>query len=148
MAENLVLKIMEFLKKHQNKDMNKIKCFAMSKNVEDNNKKTEIFEEYKNGKFEILVTTNMMARGIDIRTVCLVINTYLPRMKLGMESNEDMCLDAITLYHRIARVGRFRDKGVVLNIYRGDDFFKIPDGKVKEALYNSFFEKYKMISEF
>lgn len=41
-------------------------------------------------------------------------------------------------YHRIARVGRFDDKGVVLNIYRGSDYFLEADNKINKALYQHF----------
>lgn len=59
-----------------------------------------------------MIATNIMARGIDIRKVCLVINFYPPR-----EKNDK--LDIITYKHRIGRTGRFNDKGVALTLYSG-----------------------------
>lgn len=59
------------------------------------------------GKIQILVTTNMMARGVDIRTVCLVINMFMPRIVDLTVDKKEAELDPYMYYHRIARVGRF-----------------------------------------
>lgn len=78
--------------------------------------KMERIKEFRNGKYRIIITTNMMARGIDIRTVCLVINMYPPRRE-GYDKNSK--LDTIVYQHRIGRTGRYKDFGVAFTIYSG-----------------------------
>ena len=52
-----------------------------------------------------------MARGIDIKNVCLVLNIYCPRGK-------NQILDCTTYMHRIARTGRFIQRGVAFTLFR------------------------------
>ena len=54
-----------------------------------------------------------MARGIDNRNVSFVINMYPPRTSNNEDESE---LDIETFVHRIARTGRFKDKGVALTL--------------------------------
>ncbi len=58
--------------------------------------------EFRTGTTRILVTTNMLARSIDLQQVGLVINFELPFKK------EDY-------FHRISRAGRFGRKGTAIN---------------------------------
>lgn len=54
----------------------------------------------------------MLARGIDIRTVGLVINAEAPRISMGRD------LDHVTYLHRIARTGRYNDIGVAVTLLK------------------------------
>jgi superfamily II DNA/RNA helicase len=56
----------------------------------------------------VLITTDMLARGIDVQQVSLVINYDLP---LNRES----------YIHRIGRSGRFGRKGVAINFVTARD---------------------------
>jgi len=58
----------------------------------------ERFKRFKEVKERILVTTNLLARGIDVQDVNIVINYDMP------ESAE-------TYLHRVGRAGRFETKG-------------------------------------
>lgn len=58
-------------------------------------------------KARILVTTDLYTRGIDIRTVNIVINFEVPL-------SSDMYL------HRIGRCGRFGHKGLAITFMAGD----------------------------
>ena len=58
-----------------------------------------------------------MARGIDIRTCTLVINLFAPRKSRKREA----LIDGPTYMHRVARTGRFEDKGIALSILRDID---------------------------
>lgn len=60
------------------------------------------FEAFKAFKYRFLVTTNLMARGIDIAEINLVINY-------------DMAQDANTYLHRVGRAGRFETRGVAVS---------------------------------
>ena len=58
--------------------------------------------EFKSGQSRILLSTDLLSRGIDIQQLSLVINFDLPRSKE-------------TYIHRIGRSGRYGRKGVAIN---------------------------------
>jgi len=62
----------------------------------------KVMREFRNGASRVLVSTDLMARGIDVYQVSLVINYDLPRLKE-------------TYIHRIGRSGRFGRKGNAIN---------------------------------
>ena len=76
--------------------------------------------DFKNGKTRILLSTDLLARGIDIQQLSLVINFDLPREKE-------------TYIHRIGRSGRYGRKGVAINFVTDDDIGKL---KEIESHYN------------
>ncbi|KHN96290.1 DEAD-like helicase [Metarhizium album ARSEF 1941] len=67
-----------------------------------------IMKEFRSGSSRVLITTDLLARGIDVQQVSLVINYDLP---LGRE----------TYIHRIGRGGRFGRKGVAINFVTAED---------------------------
>lgn len=77
----------------------------------------DIMNEFKSGKIRVLVSTNLIARGIDNRKVNLVINVDLP-YHFGNKGKENMDLE--TYLHRVGRTGRFGDKGIALNIVENE----------------------------
>jgi translation initiation factor 4A len=68
----------------------------------------EIMEEFKTGKTRILITTDLLSRGIDVQHISLVINYDIPKSKE-------------TYIHRIGRSGRFGRKGIALNFITNMD---------------------------
>ena len=62
-----------------------------------------IIKNFRNGTIRILLSSDILARGIDIQQVSIIINYDFPR-----EFN--------TYIHRIGRSGRYGKKGVALNI--------------------------------
>jgi superfamily II DNA/RNA helicase len=68
----------------------------------------DIVKEFRDGKKRILLTTDLLARGIDIPQVNLVINYDLPPNKE-------------TYIHRIGRCGRFDKKGVSITMIKMED---------------------------
>lgn len=67
------------------------------------------------GKYRIMLTTNLLSRGIDMRKVTLVINFSLP-IKFVVEGEmRNKVVDLETYLHRVGRTGRFGDFGVALN---------------------------------
>jgi translation initiation factor 4A len=62
----------------------------------------ESFKQFKNGKYRVLISSNITARGIDIQQVSIVINFDIPR-----------CVH--TYLHRIGRGGRWGRKGTAIN---------------------------------
>ena len=69
--------------------------------VERNN----IVQEFREGKTRLLLTTDLLSRGIDIPQVNMVINYDLP-------ANKE------TYIHRIGRCGRFDKKGIAINLVK------------------------------
>tara|TARA_Y100001980_G_C14556352_1_gene347517 strand:- start:5373 stop:6509 length:1137 start_codon:yes stop_codon:yes gene_type:complete len=63
---------------------------------------------FKNGKTRILLSTDLLSRGIDIQQLSLVINFDLPKNKE-------------TYIHRIGRSGRYGRKGVSINFLCNND---------------------------
>ena len=62
----------------------------------------DIMDRFKSGKIRVLLSTDLLARGIDIQQLSLVINYDIPREKE-------------TYIHRIGRSGRYGRKGVAIN---------------------------------
>jgi len=67
-----------------------------------------IMNEFRSGSSRVLITTDLLARGIDVQQVSLVINYDLP----GNREN---------YIHRIGRSGRFGRKGVSINFVTDED---------------------------
>ncbi|ELA46459.1 hypothetical protein VCUG_02054 [Vavraia culicis subsp. floridensis] len=68
----------------------------------DTNERMQRFMSFKNLDYRFLVTTNLMARGIDIAEINLVVNY-------------DMAEDAQTYLHRVGRAGRFETRGTAVS---------------------------------
>jgi ATP-dependent RNA helicase DDX19/DBP5 len=64
---------------------------------------------FRNGESNVLITTNVLARGVDVDNVCLVINFDVP-----VDANKQP--DFETYLHRIGRTGRFGRKGTAINL--------------------------------
>ena len=60
----------------------------------------------------VFITTNMMARGIDVPACEFVINYDVPAMEVGTHREGD----PETYLHRISRTGRFGSKGIALTL--------------------------------
>ena len=82
-------------------------------NMEKNTREAA-FNEFRNGKSRVLISSNVTARGIDIQQVSTVINFDIPK-------------DVYTYLHRIGRSGRWGRKGTGINFVTRRDI-----GKLKE----------------
>lgn len=96
-ADNLV----EKLKK------NKIKAVAIHSQKSQGARRNNL-EEFKVNGAQILVTTDLLGRGIHIESLPCVINYELPRSPLDY-------------IHRIGRTGRAGEKGTAINILTDDE---------------------------
>ena len=78
----------------------------------DERKRT--MNEFKSGQTRILLSTDLLSRGIDIQQVSTVINFDLP--------------NCTHIYlHRIGRSGRFGRKGLGINLIKKRDIKKLRD---------------------
>lgn len=73
---------------------------------------------FRNHQTNVLIATNVLARGVDVDQVCLVVNYGLPLDK------EDKA-DCETYLHRIGRTGRFGRKGTAVNLVDNDDDLRL-----------------------
>ena len=89
----------------------------------DERKKT--MTEFKGGQTRILLSTDLLSRGIDIQQLSLVINFDLPRTKE-------------TYIHRIGRSGRYGRKGVAINFVTERDLENLDNLK---KFYNTKIEE-------
>ncbi|KAL4066934.1 P-loop containing nucleoside triphosphate hydrolase protein [Scleroderma yunnanense] len=75
-----------------------------------------IIDSFREGREKVLITTNVIARGIDILQVNMVVNYDLPLMnERGNQHSNDSRPDIETYIHRIGRTGRFGRKGISIN---------------------------------
>ena len=65
-------------------------------------------QDFRSGSVRVLISTDLLARGIDVQQVSLVINYELP-------TNQENYI------HRIGRSGRFGRKGVAINMIGPDE---------------------------
>ncbi|KAJ3616062.1 hypothetical protein Zmor_012086 [Zophobas morio] len=85
----------------------------------------KIMDNFRSGPTRVLITTDLLARGIDVQHVSLVINYDLP-------TNRENYI------HRIGRSGRFGRKGVSINFVTRDD---LEDMKELARFYNTQLEE-------
>ena len=71
-----------------------------------------IMRGFRNGEVRVLISTDLLSRGIDVQQVSLVINYDLPR---NVES----------YIHRIGRSGRFGRKGFAINFVTEKEFSQL-----------------------
>ncbi|KAJ3273506.1 translation initiation factor eIF4A [Terramyces sp. JEL0728] len=90
--------------------------------------RSKIMKDFRSGASRVLITTDILARGIDVQQVSLVINYDLPTNKENY-------------IHRIGRGGRFGRKGVAINFITTDD---IPMHREIEKFYNTQVEEMPM----
>jgi len=76
--------------------------------------RNKIMSDFRQGTYRILISTDLLARGIDIQQVELVINYDIP-------SNRENYM------HRIGRTGRYGRKGIALNFVTDHDSAMIKD---------------------
>lgn len=67
-----------------------------------------VFARFRSGEAKVLITTNVLARGIDVQTVTMVVNYDIPETMDGQPDYE-------TYLHRIGRTGRFGRTGAALS---------------------------------
>jgi len=87
----------------------------------DQKERDVIMREFRSGSSRVLITTDLLARGIDVQQVSLVINYDLP-------TNRENYI------HRIGRGGRFGRKGVAINFVTEEDRRALQD---IEKFYNT-----------
>ncbi|MEN8140516.1 MAG: DEAD/DEAH box helicase [Thermodesulfobacteriota bacterium] len=91
----------------------KIKCALLSGDVEQRKRITTL-ENFKSGKIQVLVATDVAGRGIHIDGISHVVNFNLP-------------FDPEDYVHRIGRTGRAGSSGTSVSFACEEDSFYLPD---------------------
>jgi ATP-dependent RNA helicase DDX19/DBP5 len=93
-----------------------------------------VIDEFRAGTTRVLVTTNVLSRGVDVPSITAVINYDLPHDAQRRD------VDAEVYLHRIGRTGRFGRKGVAINLVYDDtsrrmvdDLSKFYDKKIEQV---------------
>jgi len=68
-----------------------------------------VLDRFRIGTEKVLITTNVLSRGIDVEQVTIVVNFDLPMDSQGRA-------DCETYLHRIGRTGRFGKNGIAINL--------------------------------
>jgi translation initiation factor 4A len=98
-------KKVDYLAEKMNENDHTVSCMHADLDQKERNL---IMREFRSGSSRVLISTDLLARGIDVQQVSLVINYDLPA--------------SIENYlHRIGRGGRFGRKGVAINFVVGQD---------------------------
>ena len=71
-------------------------------------------DDFRMGSVRVLISTDLLARGIDVQQISLVINYEMP-------------LQRENYIHRIGRSGRYGKKGVAINLACGDELHSIKE---------------------
>mmetsp|Transcript_12663 Transcript_12663/g.17973 ORF Transcript_12663/g.17973 Transcript_12663/m.17973 type:complete len:485 (-) Transcript_12663:164-1618(-) len=93
---------------HQTLEAEGYTCSVLHGGVE-NVGRDMTMDAFRKGESNVLITTNVLARGVDVDNVCLVVNYDVP-------VDKDQQPDFETYLHRIGRTGRFGRKGTAINL--------------------------------
>ena len=80
----------------------------------DANERDRVMAAFRDGKVKVLITTNVIARGIDVPGVNIVINYDLPQ-------------DAQDYVHRIGRTARAGNTGDAISFACEEYVYSLPD---------------------
>ena len=77
----------------------------------------EMIQKFRSGEVSVIITTNLLARGIDVPEIQIVINFDVPTQG----SRDQRVGDAENYLHRIGRTGRFGTQGIAITLYDRDE---------------------------
>ncbi|NXG40046.1 DDX25 helicase, partial [Dromaius novaehollandiae] len=99
-------KMAEWLSLEMTEDGHQVAMLTAELTVEQ---RADVIQRFRDGKEKVLITTNVCARGIDVKQVTVVVNFNLP---VTLKQQPDF----ETYLHRIGRTGRFGKKGIAFNM--------------------------------
>jgi superfamily II DNA/RNA helicase len=86
----------------------KMNAYALHGEISQTQRK-KVMEEFRENKFDILIASDVAARGLDIKGIDLVINFDMPR------NGDDYT-------HRIGRTGRAGEKGLAISLVMSSEW--------------------------
>ena len=88
-----------------------LECIHGEMDVSERKKR---MDDFRKGEVRVLISTDLLARGIDVQQVSMVINYELP-------------LQRENYIHRIGRSGRFGRKGIAINLVMSEEMRSLKD---------------------
>ena len=101
-------KVSEIVRELRNKDY---KVAGISSDLKQTERE-EVLDKFRARQIRVLVATDVMSRGIDIKDINLVINFDAPN-------------DAEDYVHRVGRTARAETTGIALTLINADDMYKL-----------------------
>ena len=96
--------------------------------------KDEQYAKFLKSENKVLISTDVMARGIDIVTIAIVVNYDLPMTK---DATDQMIVSPITYVHRTGRAGRFGRKCFAMSMLSEEKDVENME-KIKQYVSNRF----------
>lgn len=110
-TKNYLDKVYDFLRKRG------MKVLVVAAGRVDDDVRDEIIKKMREGKVRVLLTTDVLSRGVDFRLVNLVINLDPPYIfSQNREARELRQADPVTYLHRVGRTGRYGRRGIAVNV--------------------------------
>lgn len=78
----------------------------------------EVMERFRKQQSRVLITTNVLARGVDVPSIGVVINYDLPVVH---SPRRELVPDTVTYVHRIGRTGRGERTGTAISLVDSDE---------------------------
>lgn len=70
-----------------------------------------LMQAFRDGSSKVLITTDVLSRGVDVESVTLVVNYHIP---IAVDERHQRSPDPETYVHRIGRTGRAGRKGLAI----------------------------------
>jgi superfamily II DNA/RNA helicase len=102
-------------------DRNGFRSQGISSNLEQS-KREEVLRDFRSKRVRILVATDVMSRGIDVKEINLVINYDVPH-------------DAEDYVHRVGRTARVNEKGEAITLVSQKEMYKFR--KIEQLIKSS-----------
>lgn len=80
-----------------------------------------VMARFRTGQSKVLITTNVLARGVDVPSVAVVVNYDIPTERRG----RSLIPDHATYLHRIGRTGRFNRAGTAITFVHGQADYEL-----------------------
>jgi len=101
----------DYVKDQLEREGHQVECIHGEMTQKERN---SIMDDFRNGKSRILITTDIIARGIDVQQVSIVINYDIPRFRE-------------VYIHRIGRSGRYGRKGTAINFVTEREYVQLKE---------------------
>ena len=107
----------------------------------DGAERDKVMSDFRKQITRFLITTPVLARGVDVPAVSVVVNYTIPRMKVSRNSDATVP-DAEQYLHRIGRTGRFGRSGLAITLIESEQ-----DLKDLMAIENEYSPEKRMTTE-
>ena len=96
----------------------------------ESEERAKAVEDFRQGRTNVLITTNLLSRGFDVPNISFVVNFDIP---VGRENKAD----PETYAHRVGRSGRFGRNGCAINFVHDKNSRVALETIEKEYVYNT-----------